>query len=116
MSFRCPSCGSAYEADGGGETPQDIRAAVLTEEGEWELHVPDPGAPKICIAKTLRQELSLSLTQSAALIRNLPGVVATGTEAEMQWLAQRVHAESGYRAEVWRKPPRRVGGEQDARR
>ena len=100
MSFCCPFCGARYEADGRDIPPADIRAAVLAEEGEWELRVPDAAAPKIAIARTLRRELSLSLPQSAALLRKIPGVFHSGTNSEMRWLAQLLLEECDYRAFV----------------
>ena len=103
MSCLCPFCGAGYEADGRGIPPQDIRAAILTEEGEWQLQVPDATAPKTCIAKSLRNELNLSLTQAAQLIHQIPGVLATGTNAEMEWLAQRILAECAYVCAVVRR-------------
>ena len=100
MSCRCPFCGAAYEADGRGIPPQDIRAAILSEQGQFELHVTDIAAPTICIAKLLRKELSLSIPQSSVLLRKMPGAVASGTRGEMEWLAHLVGEECGYSAAV----------------
>ncbi|MDB5330943.1 MAG: hypothetical protein JWP03_2094 [Phycisphaerales bacterium] len=86
--------------DGRGLPPRDIRDAIISEEGEWELRVPDAAAPKTCITKLLRKEQSLSLAQAAALIQTMPGVVACGTIAEMELLAHLIHVECGYTAEV----------------
>lgn len=100
VSCSCPFCGNAYEMDGRGLTPQDIRDAMISEEGEWELHVSDSAAPKTRIAMVLRQEQVLSLAQTAALIRTMSGVSACGTQAEMQCLAHLIHAECGSGAVV----------------
>jgi hypothetical protein len=100
-SCSCPFCANKYEMDGRGLPPQDIRDAIISEEGEWELCV-SAAAPKACIAKLLRKEQSLSLGQAAALIHTMPGVVACGTLAEMELLAHLVHTECGYTAEVAR--------------
>jgi len=74
--------------------------AILQQEGTWDLIMPDGTASKICIVKALRKALNLDLSQAASLLRNIPGVVNSGTEAEMRWLSQFISTECGYSALV----------------
>ena len=73
---------------------------MLQTGGTWDLVVPDGAASKTCIAKALRKALNLDLSQAAALLRKIPGVVTSGTEAEMRWLSQFISTECGYSADV----------------
>ena len=100
MSCRCPYRGDGYEADGRESSPEEIRDAIISEQGEWELVVSEPTAPKTCIAKSLRKKLKLSLAEAAALVHKMPGPLATGTSAEIHWLAHVLEVECGYRAAV----------------
>ena len=95
MSFHCRHCRRAFEADGRGTAPDDIRAAILKEDGTWDLVVPKSDDSKTCIVKALRQALKLDLSQAASLLQKIPGAVSSGTEAEMRWLSQLVCAECG---------------------
>ena len=94
-SFRCPSCGQAYEADGGPPTPVEFRTAILQEDGEWVLDAPT--GPSVELLSTLRAVLSLSLSEVQDLRNRLPGEVRRGTRFEMTQLlmdVQRVAASS----------------------
>lgn len=93
QSFRCAHCGAATEADGGADAPEDVRAALLAEGGTWELVV--GRAPRVAVA--LRAVFGLTVAEAVARAGRLPGVVATGTRAELEFLSSRLalHGVSG---------------------
>jgi len=83
-SFHCPSCGQAYEADGGPPTPDEFRQIIVQEEGEWVLTA--LVKPSVETVKALRAVLSLSLLEVQQLRDRLPGEVRRGTKREMNRL------------------------------
>jgi hypothetical protein len=84
LAFRCPTCGSMLEADGGDDAPEDIRQAIIAMEGLWSLHVEAEGSERVRAVAALRHVLGLSMAEASALKGSLPGRVATGTKAEME--------------------------------
>lgn len=88
-SFHCPSCGEAYEADGGPLALDDPhRQFILQEEGEWALHA--VSIPTVKLLKALRASLSLSLAELQQLRKRLPGEIRRGTKNEMTRLLKSV--------------------------
>lgn len=100
ISTDCPRCGAVTEADGD-EAPEDVRRAILAEEGLWALHVEvgEKSMERTKIAVVLRKELGLSLPETAELKARLPGEVARGTPVEMADLRLRL-AEHGVTSRV----------------
>jgi hypothetical protein len=87
-SFRCPSCGHAYGADGGPPTPDIFRQAILREQGEWVLDA--PVVPTTGLLKELRSVLSLTFTETQSLRNRLPGHISQGTRYEMTQLLRKI--------------------------
>ncbi len=85
-SYSCPYCGYRLEVDGKDDTPDDIREAILAEEGEWALDVLETGPQAILALKVLRDALGLSLNEAKEVKDKMPGIVAVGTQAEMERL------------------------------
>lgn len=83
-SFDCPSCGEAYEADGGSPTPDEFRRAIIAEEGEWAIEATTSLSP--ALLRSLRQVFSLSLAEAQELKRRMPGELRRGTRYEMEKL------------------------------
>lgn len=92
-AYRCGRCGNAVEIDGDANTPEDVRQAILREEGTWELVVSETGQRRLLVLKVLRGVFSLSLADVAQLRNHLPGAISTGTHAEMLWLQSLLAAE-----------------------
>lgn len=77
--------------DGVGLAPRAVRLLLLSQEEEWSVHVlAEYRAMKV--AKILRQKLGLSIAESAAAIKRLPGEVFVGTRVEAQWLTEALAA------------------------
>ena len=89
-SIHCQGCGLAQEADGEGVPPENIRRRILEAEGEWNLLIPAPRSTQR-IAGILRQLLDCSLAQALAKAKSA-APVATGTKAEMSWMADSLSA------------------------
>lgn len=84
LSIDCQTCGARVEGDGV-DAPDDVRAAILTQEGRWALDVEiGDGSDKWKVAAALRSILGLTMAQTSTLKALLPGQVATGTRAEME--------------------------------
>lgn len=83
-SYQCQVCGNRIEEDGRGTPPEEIRNAVLKQEGEWSLVVEGSGGP--AVLKALRHVLQLSVTDTAELRKRLPGEIVRGTRAEVERL------------------------------
>jgi DNA-directed RNA polymerase subunit RPC12/RpoP len=84
-SYLCSYCGSQIEVDGGEDIPEDVRNAILAQQGEWALNVTETSRI-VPILKVLREALHLSLGMIAQCKERMPGIVATGTRAEMERL------------------------------
>jgi hypothetical protein len=91
--YSCPYCGDKTEEDGRGPAPEEVRCAVLQQEGEWALVLAEAGTRATTALKLLRQALNLSLGEVGELRRHLPGTVVTGTRAEMERLVAILSAE-----------------------
>src|SRR6185295_19298205 len=85
-SLYCDHCGYALEQDDVGPLPQDLRRIVLAEQGQWALLVEGTNDQTPLFLKSLREALSLSLPQVAQLRKLIPGIVLSGTRAEMERL------------------------------
>lgn len=88
LALRCERCGAALEGDGHDETPEEIRAAILAEAGEWELHRSGVCNDKLRLTKSLRRILNLSPIAAIALTNEESGILFRGTRAEVEWVAQ----------------------------
>ena len=86
--YSCPYCDSATSADYGGIPPEEIRQAILGAEGRWNLNVQEAGSRAIAVAKVLRKVLGLSLNEAMELKNKMPGLLFSGTKAEMDRLRQ----------------------------
>jgi len=84
--YHCTHCNNEVEIDGFGHPPDEVRRAILGEEGMWELAMYEPHERVTKAVKVLRQALDLSLQESAGLRDRIPGVVTTGTYVEMEFL------------------------------
>ena len=101
--YSCPYCGSKMEEDEQGPTPNDVRCAILQQDGEWALVMEEAGSRTTTALKLLRQALNLTLGEIGALRKRLPGAVLTGTRAEMERLLVILSSE-GFDASVSRLP------------
>jgi hypothetical protein len=73
---------------------EEVRRAILEEEGQWGLRVAEPdGQGQFVALKVLREAQRLTVAQTADLRRQLPGVVARGTRTEMEGLRALLAAE-----------------------
>ena len=91
-NYTCSQCGFTIESDDTGFPPDNIRKAILKEQGEWCIRVDDLHS-KIVIAKTLRQYFEVSLKESALFIKKIPGYMMKGTQVEMQWIQSLLQSE-----------------------
>lgn len=98
-SYRCPACGNRIEEDDHGLPPEEIRKAILEQEGEWSLVVEASGDP--AVLKVLRHSLQLSMADVAKLRKRMPNQVFQGTRAEVERLAS-LFDNAGVRSQVVR--------------
>ena len=84
LAFRCSAWGSMLEAGGDEDASEDVRQAIIAEQGLWALFVEAEGSGKVRAVAALRQVLGMSMAEAGALKGSLPGRVATGTKAEME--------------------------------
>ena len=85
-SFWCPSCGTHLEIDGHDAAPEEIRKAILAQEGEWSLLVEETGKRRLLALKVVRTVLGLSLDEIGTLRTKIPGPLLKGTQAEMEYV------------------------------
>lgn len=93
QGHRCDACGDSIEADGHGQPPAAIVAALLAEEGEWELWVRPVDSEIVRVLRVLREALCLSLPDAARLKGNIPGPVTSGTKKQIDCLAKLLQQE-----------------------
>lgn len=83
-AYSCTECGNEVVSDDWGEpTPNEVRKAILEQEGEWEFFVLKPVENKAQILKNLRSALNLTLQEVSSLLKKIPGVLMVGTFQEM---------------------------------
>jgi hypothetical protein len=83
---RCDSCNYQLEADGFGFPPEELRQMILQQDGKWDLIIEASTPGKTRAASFLRAVLNLSIPEAVEIIRTIPGVVFSGTQAEVEWL------------------------------
>ncbi|MCG8550068.1 MAG: hypothetical protein MI799_06680 [Desulfobacterales bacterium] len=81
-SINCSNCGAVYEEDGN-ETPEEIRSAIIKENGLWGISLVSVES-KTIVYKVLRECLGLSLSDITKLSNN--DSIISGTETEVSWL------------------------------
>ncbi|KAA0133003.1 hypothetical protein FYZ48_24475 [Gimesia chilikensis] len=84
----CESCGSIAEFDGRGELPEDLRPAILAEEGEWQL-VLDDRKDTVRALRVIRERLQVPLQESKALLNDL-----RGTKTKLAWIQDGLRQEN----------------------
>ncbi|KLH96648.1 hypothetical protein ABER61_01010 [Brevibacillus formosus] len=83
-AYSCTKCGNEVVSDDWGDpTPNEVRKAILEQEGEWEFFVLKPVENKAQILKNLRSALNLTLQGASSLLKKIPGVLMVGTFQEM---------------------------------
>lgn len=73
---------------------------MIEKEGEWQLITNNP-VDKPFLVRVVRSALELDISAAAKLLRQLPGVIYTGTKVEAAWLKAKLH-EVGETAEIRR--------------
>lgn len=86
MSFSCSFCGNQTEADGGQGIPDDIRQALLADEGIWALHVNATGSQKTRAVKVIRSVRAVPVPGAARLLATIPGIPVVGTRTEVEYV------------------------------
>ncbi|MEV0346559.1 hypothetical protein AB0H88_12385 [Nonomuraea sp. NPDC050680] len=96
----CESCGTGWcEQFGSGETPEDIRSALLAEHGPSRLCVVGPVPNLVSVLKVLREVWEVPIPQARELADKLTDTGLVGTLAEMEFLHTRLRSR-GVAAEV----------------
>lgn len=85
LGFECPNCGNAEEIDGHGFPPDQYRTALLTEYGDWTVSVTSESA-RVPSAQVLMKCLEMPRREAVRTVKNIPGVIWTGTKREAEWL------------------------------
>jgi hypothetical protein len=93
ISFACDRCSFRTEECGWDELPHGLRQLLLARDGTARLRLKSEigAAPRLPILRVLRQD-GTSLTEATTYYARLTGAGLTGTTAEMQLLADRLHA------------------------
>lgn len=81
--------GSPFEEDGLGLPPDDVRCQLIERDGEWEVLV-DDSVNKAAVVRVLRETMKVDMVAAAKLLKNLPGVVYTGTKTEAEWICAKL--------------------------
>lgn len=94
----CETCGMSTHSGGTGEAPQDIRSALLTENGLATLLLPAGNPRPVKLLKVLREAIGGSYADIRSSARELVDSSRKGTLVEMEFLAirlreQRIEAE-----------------------
>jgi DNA-directed RNA polymerase subunit RPC12/RpoP len=88
ISYQCQDCGAVVEVDDVGLPPETIRALLIQNGGRWKLRLEDKNSNRVTTAKVLRKALGLSIADTASRMKQIPGTLYAGTQAEVEWLAQ----------------------------
>jgi hypothetical protein len=77
--------GAPFEEDGIGFPPEYIRHQLIGQQGAWSVVV-DEVINKPAVVRIVRKLLGLDMASSAKLLKEIPGVIYTGTKAEAEWV------------------------------
>ncbi|MGP3913885.1 hypothetical protein [Nonomuraea sp. 10N515B] len=100
VEVACESCGTGWcEQFGSGETPENIRSALLAEHGPSRLCVVGPVPSLVSVLKVLREVWEVSLPRARELADELTDTGFVGTLVEMEFLKIRLRSR-GVAAEV----------------
>ena len=78
----CDSCGSIVEFDDFGDIPEELKAIILEDEGEWEL-VLDAGYDRLAAMKVLRDRLGVAVGQAKKKLSAL-----SDTKTTLEWIQE----------------------------
>lgn len=84
MSYKCHICGRTIEEDGIGETPEVIRKAIITQEGEYGLLASESEKNITALIVLIRKVLKLNLKETMVIKKLIPGVILKGSKVEME--------------------------------
>ena len=76
----CSSCDAIVEFDDFGDIPDELKPAILEDEGEWELVLSD-GADRLAALKVLRDRLGVSIGQAKEKLSAL-----RDTRVTLEWI------------------------------
>lgn len=87
LSYRCEHCGRNLEEDGGDDIHDEIRNAIIAQDGEWNLFVKDNEKKTIIKALlTIKEHMRLSINEISEMKKRHPTAILKGTKIEMQRL------------------------------
>jgi hypothetical protein len=89
-STSCTQCDFTEEATGEGFPPLPIRNWFIRTHGRWALSVHATDAERLKACKILHCDLSSTLDEVKKMKDRIPGIVYSGTHAEMAWLVSRI--------------------------
>lgn len=97
-SLRCPHCGAAIEEDSEGLPPSSVRAALISEQGNWSVTLSGESDRGRSVA-ALRSLMGLDLKEAGALLRAANTPLWSGSRVECLWVKQHLERQ-GIRAEI----------------
>ena len=99
QSTRCTDCECSIEGDDTGFPPDAIRKHLIATAGRWGLLVETLGSDRLKACKILHCDLETALEEVKRMKDRMPGIVYTGTSAEIEWLCCRLQR-FGFSAQV----------------
>ncbi|QDV18949.1 hypothetical protein Pan153_36100 [Gimesia panareensis] len=84
----CESCGANIEFDDRGDLPEELKPAILAEEGEWQL-VLDDRNDIVPALRVIRERLQVPLQESKAILNDL-----RGTKTTLAWIQDGLRQEN----------------------
>lgn len=88
ISYSCPFCETEIEQDESGILPDEIKKAILAQEGTWILDVQEKERRAIIALKLIKKALNLSLDDAMKIKKSIPGEVIEGTKIEIKRIKQ----------------------------
>ena len=76
----CKSCGSTIEFDGQGDLPEELKPAILVEEGEWQLVLDDQN-DVVPALRVLRQYKQVPIQDAKTMLKDM-----RGTKTTLAWI------------------------------
>lgn len=101
MECSCPVCGNLWHTGGPGTSPNFVHAAIISANGETEIHLSGDDSRGAALLKTLREVHDITLTEAKQMADTLRSSGLRGTLVDVELMASKLR-KSGFQVRITR--------------